>query len=170
MLRYRLRIGIILVLMLALTACGEEAAPSATPSASSVTASSTPLPTPDMETITVFTIDPTNMTVLPSRVKKDKDDDSLMYITELVLNNLEDDSILISDVIQEEDKAIIVFDSSGKPVKGCDPVMEGLILECFANSLLDNVDGLHGVIFRTDKGAYKSDNLKMKKDEVYASR
>ena len=158
----------ILVLVFCLTACGNSSAPEQ--KATSEPTEESPLPSPKMETITVFTIDPDSMAVLPSRVKKKEDDDSLMYITELVLNNLEDDNIRVSEVSMEEDKAIIVFDSTGKPVTDCDADMEGLILECFANSILDNVEGCHGVIFRTDKGAYASENITMKKDEVYASR
>ncbi|MBO6109201.1 MAG: hypothetical protein J6P16_07360 [Eubacterium sp.] len=130
----------------------------------------TPLPTPRIETITVFTIDPATMSILPSRVRKNEDDDSLSYITELVLNNLEDDQIKVSGVSQEKDSAIIVFDSTAKPVTGCDAEMETLILDCFANSILDNVEGCHSVIFRTDKGAYSSENLEMGEDEIYASR
>ena len=169
MIKKAFKIISILILTAFVTACGEEGEP--------VVATPTVMPTetvasaaPVMETITVFTFDPNSMTIMPSQVRKNKDDDSLMYITELVLNNLEDDDIQISEVQQEDDKAIIVFDSSSKPVKNCTAEVESLILECFANSILDNVDGCHGVIFRTNKGAYKSKNIKMGEDEVYASR
>ena len=163
-----LKIICIFALAAFVTACDGEAVPEDT-SAPTATAEA-PSPTPVMETITIFTFDPNTMTISPSQVKKNKDDDSLMYITELVLNSLEDDEIQISEVQQEDDKAIIVFDSSSKPLKDCDAEMEGLILECFANSILENVDGCHGVIFRTEKGAYKSKNFSMGEDEVYASR
>ena len=157
MLKKYLKIISIFVLAVFVTACGSDEKPEVTPTVAPTEAVESAAPV--METITVFTFDPNTMSISPSQVKKDKDDDSLMYITELVLNNLEDDDIQISEVQQEEDKAIIVFDSSSKPVKNCDAEIEGLILEC-----------CHGVIFRTDKGAYKSKHLSMGEDEVYASR
>ena len=169
MMKKALKIISIIMIAAFVTACGTEEGPApATPTAAPTEAAASEAPV--METITVFTFDPNSMTIIPSQVKKNKDDDSLMYITELVLNNLGDDDIQISDVQLEGDKAIVVFDSSSKPVKKCTAEIEGLILECFANSILDNVDGCHGVIFRTDKGAYKSKNIKMGEDEVYASR
>ena len=168
MLKKYLKIISIFVLAVFVTACGSDEKPEVTPTVAPTEAVESAAPV--METITVFTFDPNTMSIIPSQVKKNKDDDSLMSITELVLNSLEDDDIQISEVQQEEDKAIIVFDSSSKPVKNCDAEIEGLILECFANSILDNVDGCHGVIFRTDKGAYKSKHLSMGEDEVYASR
>ncbi|MEE3468373.1 MAG: hypothetical protein VZQ83_08025 [Eubacterium sp.] len=163
--------GLLCIISIAfcLVACGEETPQSPTPEATEETVV-TPSAVSQMETITVFTIDASTMSILPSRVKKNENDDSLQYLVELVLDNLEDDKIGISSVEQEGDKAIIYFDSNKKPVSDCDEEMEDLILECFANSILDNAEGVHGVIFRTDKGNYVSAYKTMKEDEVYASR
>ena len=164
----------IVLLLFALTACGSDEDVNNTPepasNAKTEQESSEPIPSPNMETITVFTIDPVNMAIMPSQVKKNEDDDSVEYITKLVQENLEDSDIKVSSATQDGDKAFIAFDSESKPVKGCDEEMEDLILECFANSILDNVDGIHEVGFCTDKGPYISENKEMEADEIYASR
>ena len=129
----------------------------------------TPLPTPELETITVFTIDSANMTAVPSRVKKNQADDSVEYIVQLVSDNLEDSEIRVSEAFMEGENAVIVFDQKSKPLKNCPADMEALILDCFSTSVLDNVDGCRGVIFRSDKGKYASDNLTLGEDEIYAS-
>lgn len=159
----------IVILAFSLVACGQDDSADQTPEKTEE-AVSTPTAAVKMETITVFTIDASTMSILPSRVKKNQDDDSLSYLVQLVLDNLEDDEIGIVNVAQNEDKAIVEFDSTKKPVTGCDEEMEDLILECFANSILDNAEGVHSVIFRTEKGAYKSKYKTMKEDEEYASR
>ena len=157
------------LLAVMLTACSGE--PSASTQAPKATESPEPIATPQMETITIFTIDTSSMSLLPTQVKKKSDDDSPSYITDLVLENLEDDSIGVSEVSQEDDKAIIVFKADTKPIKGCDAELEPLILDCFANSILDNVEGVHSVVFRSDIGAYKSANgLEFGEDEEYASK
>ena len=165
----------IVLLSFALTACGsedDEDTNTPEPSSNITTEDETsePIPSPNMETITVFTIDPANMAIMPSQVKKNEADDSVEYITKLVRENLEDDEIRVSSATQKGERAIIAFDSKSKPVKGCDEEMEDLILECFANSILDNVDGIHEVSFCTDKGPYISENKEMEADEIYASR
>ncbi len=160
----------IMLLSVALTACGSDDVSPESTSKQTIEDTSEPIPSPKMETITVFTIDPANMAIIPSQVKKNEDDDSVEYITNLVLENLEDGEIKISEVTQKDDCAVIAFDSKSKPVKGCSEEMEDLILECFANSILDNVEGVHAVSFCTDKGPYISDNKEMAADEIYASR
>ncbi|MBO4394957.1 MAG: hypothetical protein J5819_01245 [Eubacterium sp.] len=129
----------------------------------------TPLPTPELETITVFTIDSAKMTTVPSRVKKIPGNDNVDYIVQLVLDNLEDSDIHISKAFMEGENAVIVFKSKSKPLKNCSFEMETLILDCFSTSVLDNVEGCRGVIFRSDKGKYTSDNLTLDEDEIYAS-
>ena len=164
----------IVLLLFALTACGSDDEkiedPESTSNTTTEDESSEPIPSPNMETITVFTIDPANMAIMPSQVKKNEADDSVEYITKLVQENLEDDEIRVFSAIQDGDRAVIAFDSESKPVKGCDEEMEDLILECFANSILDNVEGIHEVSFCTDKGRYISENKEMEADEIYASR
>lgn len=165
----KLRYGIILFLCLfCLAGCGETSDnPSVT---AKITPTDTPLPEPQMETITIFTIDPSTMSLKPSQVKKQEDDNSPGLITDLVLSNLNDDGIVVTATDLSGDTVTITFSSEGKPIRNCEEDMEYLILDCFANSILDNVDGCHKVIFRSDKGAYVSEHITMKEDEVYASK
>ena len=57
----------------------------------------------------------------------------------------------LPQAIQEDSHEIRTF-MPRWAVKGCSEEMEDLILECFANSILDNVEGVHAVSFCTDKG------------------
>ena len=130
----------IVLLLFALTACGSDSVDTPEPTTNQTTEqepSEEPIPSPNMETITVFTIDPANMAIMPSQVKKNEADDSVEYVTELVLQNLEDDEIRIASAISDGDRAIIAFDSESKPVKGCDEEMEDLI-----QNTLDKLPGL----------------------------
>ena len=163
-------IACLLCLSLAMTACGSDDEGGPDKTATPATAVETAAPTPKMETITVFTIDTTHMTTVPSRVKKNEDDDSVAYIALLVADNLEDNDIRVADAYLDGENAVIVFNSKGKPLKNCSAEMETLILDCFSTSVLDNVDGCRGVIFRSDKGEYASDNLTLGEDEIYASK
>ena len=149
--------------------CDQKNAPTQSPSTATATKE------PKFETITIFTIDTANMQITPNRVKKNEDNDSLSYICDLVEDNLDDDSIHVAEAFTETDKksddtAVIVFDKGGKPLKDCTEEMEYLILDCFANSILDNVTGCHKVVFRSSDGAYKSENVEFGKDEAYASK
>ena len=167
--------GLLCIVLLAftLTACGsdDERLPESTSNQTvDDDADDDVVSTPKIETITVYTIDPSSMSIVPSQVKKNEDDDSVEYITKLVTENLEDDEIRVSKVTKDGDRAVIAFDSKKKPIKGCDESMEDLILECYANSILDNVEGIHAVSFCTDKGPYISENKEMAADEIYASR
>ncbi|MCR4604668.1 MAG: hypothetical protein K5639_01575 [Eubacterium sp.] len=149
--------------------CGEKTDPSSSPSAPSATVE------PTFETITIFTIDTGNMQIVPSQVKKEDGNDSLVYICDLVEDNLDDDEIHVTGATLEktkvaDDTAVIVFDAEGKPLKNCVEDMETLILDCFANSILDNVEGVHYVVFRSSEGAYKSESLKLGENEAYASK
>lgn len=154
-------VTILVVGLLLLTGCGEEAAP---PSAS-------PLPTQKstMETLTIYSIDSDSMSLIPVVVKKQKDTLSAEYITSLAAQNLDDDGILIDHVEQEKNTVIVSFLPQGKPITGCTKKMEDLILNCFASSLLDNVSNCSKIIYRCQDKAYKSEHRSFEWDEIYAS-
>ena len=166
----RIKCVICLVLCSALIfGCEQKAEPTQTPSAVTATKE------PQFETITVFSIDTANMQLVPNRVKKNEENDSPEYICDLVLDNLDDDSIKISEVKltktkSDDDTAVVIFNAGGKPLKDCDEDMEYLILDCFANTILDNVSGGHNVVFRSTAGAYKSENIEFGENEAYASK
>lgn len=130
-----------------------------------------PVPTQacKIETVSIYSINSDSMTLIPVSVKKGTQKPSPSYVARLVLENLNEDDIELTDISQKDTKVIISFSSDGKPVKGCGAKMETLILEAFANSLLDNVENCEKVIFRCDGKEYKSSQYSFGKNEVYAS-
>ena len=116
--------------------------------------SAMPVPTKasSIETVSIYSVNSDNMTLIPVSVRKEMQDPTPDYVADLVMENL-----------NEEDS------SKGKPVKGCGSKMETLILEAFANSLLDNVEDCEKVIFRCDGKEYKSSQYSFGKNEVFAS-
>ncbi len=128
-----------------------------------------PTPKSNMQTITLYTIDTNNMVVSPIVVKKENHSLTAEYVTKLICKNLNDDEISIYRIKQNGKRVIISFAKNGKPIKNCTKKMEGLILDCFANSLLDNVENCSEVVFQCEGKAYRSQYRSYKKDEVYAS-
>ena len=124
----------------------------------------------EMETITIYSINSDTMNLIPVSVKKESDSNSITYICSLVKENINIKNLEPTECTMSADKGIISFSSQGKPIKKCSEKMEKMILECFANSVLDNVEGCEQVIFRMDGKAYQSPNLSFGKNEVYASK
>lgn len=123
-----------------------------------------------IETITVYSINSDTMTLIPVSVRKTNGGQlTAQSITSLVLSSLNDDRIKVDDVTVEDDKVIVSFSSKGRPIRDCNKKMEDLILECFANSLLDNVKNCKKVIFRCDGKEYRSSQYNFTINEVYAS-
>lgn len=130
-----------------------------------------PIPTQKstMETLSIYTIDSDSMTLVPVTVKKKPGKVTPVYVASLVNESLDDDTIRVSHVEQKSDRIIVSFKKNSKPLTGCSKKMETLILDCFANSLLDNLDSCKKVVFRCENKAYKSSNYSLKINEVYAS-
>lgn len=132
----------------------------------------TSMPTQEnrIETITVYSINSDSQTLVPVSVRKGKEKISEKYIVSLVLNNLMEYQINPPVIKKKGNKLYLSFSSEGEPVKNCNKKLEKLILECFANSLIDNIETCHDIIFQVDGKAYKSDNLEFGQDEIYLSR
>lgn len=150
-------------MLVLLTGCeGEEKAPAATA-----------VPTQQaerIETITIYSINSDTMTLIPVSVRKTNGGQlTAQSITNLVQSGLNDDRIQVDEVIVQNEKVIVSFSSKGRPIRDCNKKMETLILECFSNSLLDNVKGCKKVIFRCDGKEYRSSQYKFTLNEVYAS-
>lgn len=133
--------------------------------------SPSPVPTQKsmIETLSIYTIDSDTMTLVPVTVEKRNNEMTPAYIISLVEGNLEDDSIRVYSAEQEGARIIFSFYADGKPFVNCSKKMETLILDCFANSLLDNLDNCNEIVFRCENKAYKSEHYSFKKNEVYAS-
>ena len=112
----------------------------------------TPTPVPiqknKIETLAIYSINSDNMTLIPVSVRKGSQKLSPSYVAGLVMENLNEENIIITDIYQK-----------GKKV----------ILEAFANSLLDNVKNCSQVIFRCVGKEYKSSQYSFGLNEVYAS-
>lgn len=122
-----------------------------------------------IETLVIYSINSDTMTLIPVSVKKETEDLSPFYIARLVQSNLNENDIELLDVYQKDKKVIVSFGSGGKPLKNCGDSMETLILEAFANSLLDNVKNCKKVIFRCEGKEYKSNQYSFGLNEVFAS-
>lgn len=155
---------LLLFVLFALFGCTEKKEVVKDPAAVSV-----PTQGSKIETVSIYSINSDSMTLIPVSVKKGNQKPSPSYVARLVLENLNEDDIELTDVTQKDTKVIVSFGSEGKPVKGCGAKMETLILEAFANSLLDNVENCEKVIFRCDGKEYKSSQYSFGKNEVYAS-
>lgn len=131
----------------------------------------TPLPTQKstMKTLSIYTIDSDTMTLVPVTVKKNTKKLTPEYITSLVEDSLDDETVRVYSVEQEQDRLILSFYRDGKPMINCSKKMENLILDCFANSLLDNIKSCKKIIFRCEDEPYKSEHYSFKINEVYAS-
>ena len=122
-----------------------------------------------METLSIYSIDTDAMTLIPVTVKKDVKKVTPEYITSLVEDSLDDENVRVYSVRQEKKKIYLSFYKDGKPIKNCSKKMETLILDCFANSLLDNIRSCTKIVFRCEDKAYKSEYSSFQINEVYAS-
>lgn len=153
---------VILTGILFTTSCGETA---------SGISSSSPLPTQQntFKTLSIYTIDTDAMTLAPVTLKRGNESITPEYITSLVEESLDDETIRVYSIEQKDNCIFLSFYSNGKPFVKCSKKMENLILDCFANSLLDNLDNCSEIVFRCEDKAYKSANYSFKKNEVYTS-
>lgn len=90
-------------------------------------------------------------------------------IVDTVVGSLADQSIMIGikDVTTKEDTIIVNFTKDNPPSKNLGSGYEGAILDAIAQSLLDNLNDYHKVIFRIDDKAYASGAYEFGIDEVY---
>lgn len=122
-----------------------------------------------MEIVTIYSVDPDLLTLIPVSVKKEKDI-SAEYIVSLLIANLHEYDIKTPLLTKKGKKMYISFSSGGAPAEKCNKKVERLILECFSNSILDNVDSVHDIVFQMDGKAYESRNFSFGKNEIYSSR
>ena len=158
----RKKIALMLLFVFVLTGCGEENSGSV----ASQTPAATRIP---IETFTVYSVDTDKLSLIPVQVRKKANEvcKSKQIVT-LVCDNLAV-KVKVQSVEEKKDTVIVSFAPDSEPVKDCSEQMEQMILECFANSLLDNVDACSKVVFRKGGKAYKSENMELGLNEVYAS-
>lgn len=123
----------------------------------------------NIKTISIYTVDAVNEELMPISVPLYDNDITPAFITDEVINNLED-TIKVTELEVEKGQIFVTLDSHYAPVYNCSKKYETLVLDCLANSLLDNLSYVEDVIFRCDTGAYHSQNYDFKINEVYRSK
>lgn len=92
-----------------------------------------------------------------------------LQVLEPVKDSLEDNSVLISynDAYVEDGYYIIDFSSSIRSVSESDPLLEELILDASAQTILDNFEDCRGVKVTIDGQAYKTEGFSFDKEYIY---
>ncbi len=122
-----------------------------------------------VKTFSIYTVDTSDKTIVPVNIVARGGRVTPEFIVEEVKNNMEMD-VEITEIEIEKKRLFLSFDHKKQPVKKCDPELEILVLDCFTNSLLDNLSYIDDIIVRCDNGAYSSKNITLGKNEVYLSR
>lgn len=93
-------------------------------------------------------------------------------ISEAVVTALEDCAIyvVVNYVEQRNGVVVVDFDAAAPPVCQVGASIEGLILDAFGQSLLDNLSGCSGVSFTVDGEAYVSGHFAFGKEDIYMRR
>lgn len=93
-------------------------------------------------------------------------------VSEAVVAALADNAIYVkvNSIIKEDTIVVVDFDGSTPPAAKVSASVEGLILDAFGQSILDNVTECNGVGFSVDGGAYVSGHFEFEKGSVYMRR
>ena len=93
-------------------------------------------------------------------------------VCEAVIDALADNAIYVTvnEITKNGTVVIVDFEATSPPVSQVGASIEGLILDAFGQSLLDNVEGCNGVSFSVDGGDYASGHFEFSKDEIYLRR
>lgn len=90
-------------------------------------------------------------------------------IVDRVVDAMADQSLLvgIESVTTDGDTVIVSFYSDQPPLVNVGAGFEISILNAIAQSLTENLDDYHKVIYQVEGGAYSSGHIELDKDEVY---
>lgn len=93
-------------------------------------------------------------------------------VTDAVVAGLADCAVYVevNRVVRNNDRITVDFSADAPPVSQVGASIEGLILDAFGQSLLDNVFGCNSVSFSVDGGDYRSGHFEFSKDEIYMRR
>lgn len=182
----RRRIGVLLsgiLVLCILSACGKpprEDEPKLTPTPE-LTITTTPKPTNVPLTVApsgttelpIYTIsgDLTELTAV-TVLLTEGEEITEQRVTEAVVEALADNAIYVTvnQVTRNKDVVLVDFSASSPPVSQVGASIEGLILDAFGQSLLDNISGCNAVGFSVDGGDYSSGHFEFSKDEIYMRR
>lgn len=90
-------------------------------------------------------------------------------IVNTVVDSMADQSLAIGveSVTTQDDAVIISFYSDKPPLSNVGSGLEIAILDALAQSLTENLDDYHKIIYRVEGGPYKSGHIELEIDEVY---
>lgn len=122
-----------------------------------------------VRTVSLYTIDGIEEQLVPLKVPIGSSRITPELIVDKVIENL-DERIVVTEIEVEKKRIYVTFSNEYAPIRKCSQEFETLILDCISNSLLDNIPYVEEVVFRSETGAYHSDNYEFGEDEVYSSR
>lgn len=90
-------------------------------------------------------------------------------VLDAVVDAMADQSLLIGieSVTVEDDTVIVSFYSDKAPLYNTGSGFEAAILNAIAQSLTENLDNIHKVVYRVEGGPYSSGHIELDIDEVY---
>lgn len=93
-------------------------------------------------------------------------------VAEAVVDALADNAIYVTvnEVQRKDDVVVVDFSADSPPVSRVGASIEGLILDAFGQSLLDNISGCNAVSFSVDGEDYSSGHFEFSKDDIYLRR
>ncbi len=118
----------------------------------------------------IYTVDASTAKVVRSTVMvRDDTDITPSLVIDCIVESLKDESLNLSfDAIDYSDGVCVVdFDDSIYTIAGKSADLEDAILDCIAQSVLDNVDGCMKIIYRIHNEAYTTVNRHFAYDFVY---
>lgn len=120
----------------------------------------------------IYTIsgDLTELTAVTALVSEETITEQI--VTDAVVEALEGSLIYVkvNNVFYKDNVVTVDFDAMSPPVSQVGASIEGLILDAFGQSLLDNVPGCKGISFTVDGGMYSSGHFEFAPDEIYMRR
>lgn len=78
--------------------------------------------------------------------------------------------VVVNHVTKEGTVVTVDFAASAPPVIQVGASIEGMILDAFGQSILDNISDCSGVTFTVDGEAYESGHLELEKGDIYMRR
>lgn len=93
-------------------------------------------------------------------------------IVDKVVESMEDASfqVKVLSVKTDADTVIVDFDSDAPPVSGVAKATETAILDAIAQSLLDNLEDYHKIVYHVEGKAYVSENRAYAENYVYIEK
>ena len=182
----RKKTGVILICILVLCAlCGCNKPPKGDVTDPTLTPELTITMTPNL-TDAVLTVAPSGTTELPiytisgdlteltavTALLTEGEEITEQVVTEAVVEALADSAIYVTVNYVTKNNGVVVvdFSTNSPPVSQVGASIEGLILDAFGQSLLDNVSECDAVGFSVDGGDYASGHFEFSKDDIYLRR